>query len=143
MKQVLCYEIICPICHEIEYNPIEPTELKACQNCSSTSNFRPFTQEVLEIMLELPRLTGSRKQIIWANRIRLSALKSQSNAELLESLMEITNSHHWIEKLKDVAKLSEDEITNIIEEIRNIPEKTYMKTLQEQARQKPLTKTST
>ena len=139
MNQVLCYEIICPICHEIEYNPIQPSELKACQKCSSTSNFRSFNQDLLEIMSKLPKLTGSRKQIIWANRIRLSALKSQSNTKLVESLLEITNSHHWIDKLKDVAKLSGDEIMGIIEEIKHMPEKTYLETLQEQARPKLLT----
>lgn len=121
MDQVLCYKIICPACNHLRFELERPDTPEICELCFSIPKFKGFSKEELRMLDELPSLHGTRKQNLWANRLRLTAISKHHNLniELLEALLKIVNAHHWIKHLQDIATFDEAQIIQAIEDIKN------------------------
>ena len=102
MKQVLCYEVLCPVCQDsATYQVEEPTFRIVCLHCLNEPTFKfnkGFSQQELGMMLELPKLTGSRSQVIWAQRIRMNEIKSNPTDELAQLVETEHTAKFWIKR---------------------------------------------
>lgn len=104
MKQVLCYELVCPICSTISYQVDLPEDTHTvCSECKNERTYlKGFTQDELELISALPPLTGTRKQLIWAHRLRLNeVVRSGPLAEQIETQLD---AKYWIDNLVGRAK---------------------------------------
>ena len=103
MKQVLSYEILCPVCQDgsATYQVEEPKIHIVCAHCLSERTFKlnkGFSQAELGMMLELPKLTGSRSQVNWAHRIRLNEIKINPTDELADLVETEHTAKFWIKR---------------------------------------------
>lgn len=98
MKQILCYELTCPICSEVKYQVEAPPHSQmVCDDCLVERTYQKgFSQDELSLISELPKLTGTRKQLIWAHRIRLDAIV-ENPSELADQIDKELEAKFWIE----------------------------------------------
>ena len=93
-KRVLCYEIVCPVCQHVFYQREAPAEIEnVCIHCLSEPTYKKgFAQHELHGLAVLPPLNGTRKQKIWAQRIRLDACFEKKDAHASEVLNDLLMS---------------------------------------------------